>query len=141
MAKRGISVETERIVRVRARGLCEYCCCPEEFSPDTFSLEHIVPRALGGEGSSGNLALACQGCNGFKATHTQAFDLVSSAFAPIFNPRTHIWDEHFRWSVEPTLVEGISAIGRVTVEMLRMNRLGVVNLRRLLILDERHPPE
>lgn len=141
MAKRGISRETERLVRARAPELCEYCRCPEEFSPDTFSLEHILPRALGGTHSNINLAFSCQGCNGSKATHTEAFDPVTCAYVPLFHPRQHQWNEHFRWSEESVLVEGISAIGRATIECLRLNRPGVVNLRRLLMVEQRHPPD
>jgi hypothetical protein len=38
-------------------------------------------------------------------------------------------------------VIGITACGRATVEALRLNRFGVVNLRRLLRGVNLHPPE
>lgn len=121
MARRGIPVATERLVRERAHGLCEYCRCPEDFSPDTFALEHIRPRALSGSNASANLAFSCQGCNGSKGARVEAFDPVTSAFVPLFHPRQHSWDDHFRWSADALRVEGTSAIGRATAEMLRLN--------------------
>ncbi len=140
MARRGISQQTEHLVRERAAERCEYCRSPEEFSPDTFAIEHIHPRALGGSNQTGNLAFACQGCNGPKGARTEAFDGVTSAFVPLFHPRQHLWREHFRWSDDSLQLEGISAIGRATIELIRLNRRGVMNLRRLLIEDEKHPP-
>jgi 5-methylcytosine-specific restriction endonuclease McrA len=50
-------------VAQRAKDCCEYCRSQAKFSPDPFSIEHIVPRSQGGETNSTNLALSCQGCN------------------------------------------------------------------------------
>ena len=36
---------------------------------------------------------------------------------------------------------GLTPTGRATVETLRLNREGVVNLRRILFLVGLHPPE
>lgn len=141
MARRGISNETARLVVERAQERCEYCRCPEEFTPDTFAIEHIHPRALGGSNLSNNLAFACQGCNGPKGVKIEGFDGVTAVIVPLFHPRQHVWNEHFRWSDDSLPLEGLSPIGRATIETLRLNRQGVVNLRRLLIRDERHPPE
>ncbi len=59
----------------------------------------------------------------------------------LYNPRQQVWSEHFRWSDDFTQVIGITACGRATVEALRLNRFGVVNLRRLLRGVNLHPPE
>ena len=141
MARRGISVETERLVRERADERCEYCRSPEDFSPDTFSIEHIHPRALGGSSEADNLAFSCQGCNGVKGVRTEAFDEVTATWVPLFHPRTDTWNAHFRWSADSLQVEGTSAIGRATIALLRLNRRGVVNLRRVLVADNKHPPD
>ena len=87
MARRGISVATEALVRQRAGERCEYCRSAEDFSPDTFSIEHITPRALGGSSEADNLAFSCQGCNGVKGVRVEAFDAATSAFVPLFHPR------------------------------------------------------
>lgn len=141
MLRRAISSATKDLVRTRAGGQCEYCRCPEEFSPDTFSIEHITPVALNGSNAQSNLALSCQGCNGSKCVRIEAFDDVTVATVSLFHPRQQRWGEHFRWSADSVRVEGLSATGRATIEVLRLNRAGVVNLRRLLMLDERHPPD
>ena len=50
------------------------------------------------------------------------------------------WSEHFTWNDDFTLVIGISAIGRVTIEEMQLNREGVINLRRVLFAMGEHPP-
>ena len=37
----------EQVVQ-RAEGCCEYCQSQEDFSPDSFSVEHIIPKSEGG---------------------------------------------------------------------------------------------
>ncbi len=50
------------------------------------------------------------------------------------------WSDHFAWNYDFTLVIGLTATGRATVEALRLNRPGVVNLRRALLAIAEHPP-
>jgi hypothetical protein len=40
---------------------------------------------------------------------------------PLFNPRKHLWEEHFRWSRNWKKLTGRTAIGRATVVALDMN--------------------
>lgn len=68
-------------------------------------------------------------------------DPETQQMAALFHPRQQLWSEHFRWDEEALRMEGISSTGRATIDALRLNRPGVVNLRRLLIMDEKHPPE
>jgi len=58
----------------------------------------------------------------------------------LFNPRINNWSEHFEWSNDDLYVIGITPMGRATVNRLKVNPDGNVNLRRLLILAELHPP-
>lgn len=141
MASQYIPVALERLVLERARGQCEYCRLPEAFSFVSFEIEHISPRALGGATEAENLALACSGCNGFKGTKTHGFDSETAELVALFHPRQHVWSEHFVWSRNGLSLEGQTPAGRATIETLKLNRSGVINLRRLLILDDRHPPE
>ncbi|MEW5827814.1 MAG: HNH endonuclease [Chloroflexota bacterium] len=124
----------------RAKGCCEYCQPQERYSPDPFSVEHIIPLSKGGENELENLAFACQGCNNRKYTLIEAFDPVSQSVVPLFHPRRHTWREHFDWSDDGTLVLGVTPIGRGTVEKLQLNRSGLVNLRRVLFEAGEHPP-
>lgn len=82
-----IAVKLCNLVRKRANGHCEYCRIPESFSPQPFCFEHILPKVAGGKTSKENLALACQGCNSFKATRTEFVDEISNENVKLFNPR------------------------------------------------------
>lgn len=130
-----------RIVAARARGYCEYCRCSEQFATQSFTVEHIKPRLVGGETVLENLAWSCFGCNGHKHTKIQATDPETGEKIALYNPRQQSWREHFSWSDDFTEVIGKTACGRATVEALRLNRFGVVNLRRLLRSVNLHPPE
>jgi len=126
-------------VKLRARYLCEYCHCPEYFSPDPFEIDHIFPLAAGGTSQPDNLSLACSGCNGYKSDYFVAIDPGTGQLSPLYNPRTDDWAEHFRWDAEFTYIIGISAIGRATVDKIKVNRESIVNLRRVLVKVGEHP--
>lgn len=134
------SREVRDAVAVRAGFRCEYCGSPSRYCPDPLSVEHIVPRAHGGGDELSNLAMSCQGCNNHKFTQTEAVDPVTGHVVPLYHPRQHVWTDHFAWSADFTFMLGTTPIGRATVERLRLNRPGVVNLRRLLRSIGRHPP-
>ncbi|MGB3612754.1 MAG: HNH endonuclease signature motif containing protein [Elainellaceae cyanobacterium] len=136
-----VSPSLRREVAQRAKQLCEYCRCPEAFSPDSFTIDHIRPRQIGGATASENLAWACFGCNGRKSTKTASVDPVTNKAVALFNPRKDIWQEHFAWNEDATQVVGQTPCGRATVEALALNRIGVVNLRRLLAVAGLHPPK
>lgn len=51
-----VSASLRKTVAQRAKNICEYCCCLEEFSPDSFTVDHIQPRQAGGETIAENLA-------------------------------------------------------------------------------------
>ena len=135
-----ISETTRRAVADRAGQRCEYCQCPGGYSPGPFSIEHIAPRALGGSDEIDNLAWACMGCNGHKAVAIIANDPTSGELAPLFNPRTQVWRDHFAWSDDALFFIGLTPCGRATVARLMLNRMNVVNLRRILREAELHPP-
>ena len=141
MAKTYISTKIKAIVKNRAYGYCEYCQCPSDISTDTFSLEHIIPRSKNGTDNLDNLAFSCSGCNLAKYTKTEFLDVISQISYPLFNPRTMIWDEHFMWHESLTLMIGKTAIRRVKIEALKVNRLPVKNLRRALISIGEHQPD
>lgn len=140
MPRKSVQVGLRRLVAERARNCCEYCHCQAAFSTQSLSLEHVVPIHLGGSNSLDNLALACQGCNSHKYTKQQGVDPGDGSLVPLFHPRQQTWGEHFCWSEDYTLIIGISPIGRATVEALKLNRSGLVNLRRALYALGAHPP-
>ncbi len=135
-----ISAEQQRQVIERAKRRCEYCKSSMDYASQSFAMEHIIPISAGGETVLTNLALACGGCNGHKYTKVDAIDPVSQTRVALFNPRQQTWSNHFGWSADYLTVLGLTAIGRATVEALKLNRPGVINLRRLLLLAGLHPP-
>lgn len=120
---------------------CEYCRCPESHSLSTFAIEHIQPLGDGGADEEDNLANSCSGCNGFKGLATTGTDPNTGTLVRLYHPRQDIWAEHFAWSADTLMLVGLTPIGRATIERLRLNRSGVVNLRRLLKSNGLHPPD
>jgi hypothetical protein len=141
MADLRITPELTAVVVERAYGCCGYCRSQVRFATQSFSVEHIVPRSKGGTSTLDNLALSCQGCNSHKYTKVVGYDPVSRQNVPLFNPRIHIWDEHFTWIEDYALMVGLTATGRATISALRLNRPGVVNLREVLYRVGQHPPK
>ena len=139
-SKKKVPTALKRFVASRAFGLCEYCRSQEAFSPQPFSVEHILPEALGGLTEESNLAYSCQGCNGHKAVKINSIDPTTGVFAPLFHPRQHRRHEHFDWNDDFLELLGLTAIGRATISALQLNRVGVVNLRMALVSMGKHPP-
>ncbi len=140
MADARISAEIRLAVQSRSNGCCEYCLSQVDFSPDPFSIEHIIPQIKGGKDDLENLAFACQGCNNSKFTATESIDPISGLIADLYHPRHDIWTEHFVWSKDFLEIVGITPTARATISRLRLNRIGVVNLRGALKTINRHPP-
>lgn len=136
-----ISEKLRRQVIERARGYCEYCHCPDSASSSPFAIDHIVPRARGGKTVLKNLAYACQGCNGKKRDKMQAVDPFTREVVDLFHPRQQKWSDHFAWNEDFTLMIGLTQTGRATLVALDLNRIGVVNLRKLLLNSNQHPME
>jgi HNH endonuclease len=135
-----MKISLRNAVSERASDCCEYCQMQATFSHDPFSAEHILPVAKGGLDEFINLAWACLGCNLYKSTTTHGFDLISSDLVPLYNPRINNWSEHFQWIEDFTLIIGLTPTGRATIIRLKLNRLGLVNLRKLLVAFGKHPP-
>jgi HNH endonuclease len=140
MPKEYISVSLRQLVIDRASRFCEYCRSSGDFALESMEIEHIVPVSRGGETIAENLALACHGCNNYKQARTLGFDPVTEEITSLYHPRQMLWDKHFAWSEDTTLVIGLTAIGRATVISLKLNRTGVVNLRQVLKEVGKHPP-
>ena len=135
-----LSARQRTAVKAQAHSCCEYCRAQEQYSPDSFSVEHIIPLAKGGTNEIGNLAFACQGCNNRKYTNTEAIDPVTGVVVPLYHPRQQTWANHFAWNENFTIIIGLTPTGRATIEKLQLNRTGLVNLRRVLFGIHEHPP-
>jgi hypothetical protein len=109
-------------VAQRAEHRCEYCGAPELIFNLPFEVEHIQPAAVGGPDDDSNLALACRGCNLYKADHVDGIDEVTQEVARLFHPRHERWADHFRVDTETAVIQGLTPAGRVTTARLQMNR-------------------
>lgn len=109
------------LVAQRASHRCEYCRAPEIIFNFAFEVEHIIPVSRGGSNDEWNLALSCHSCNIFKSDNLTAFDESTKTQVSLFNPREEAWQEHFLTNNETGEIQGITAIGRITVMLLRMN--------------------
>jgi hypothetical protein len=136
-----ITAKQKEFIKERARRCCEYCCSQLNFSPDPFSIEHIIPLSKGGTYDLDNVALSCQGCNNRKYNLTEAIDPIDGKLALLYHPRQQLRSNHFIWSDDFTELMGISPTGRATIVRLQLNREGVVNLRGLLREKNLHPPD
>ncbi len=139
--RKKIPAALRREVIKRAKGLCEYCRTDSDFSDSPFDVEHIIPLSRNGTNELDNLALACHGCNMKKSNKTKFFDVVSQEIPRLFHPREDIWKENFGWSENYLIVVGLTPVGRVTVELMKLNRKGLINRRKALFMMGQHPPE
>lgn len=133
--------ELRRRVRLRAQNLCEYCRTLMDLTGHEFTLDHILPEAQGGSSQFDNLCFCCFWCNNYKQARTHLIDPRTSRLVQLFHPRLDRWEDHFRWSSTATRIIGRTAVGRATVEGLRLNRANLVHARRLWVRYNLHPPE
>lgn len=117
----------------RARNRCEYCHFPEELALTPFQIDHIIAEKHGGTTELSNLALACFYCNNYKGPNIAGLDRMTSEIVRLFNPRIDIWSDHFRWN--GAVLTGKTAIARVTLQVLNINRADSVLLRECLIRE------
>lgn len=137
----GLTSEIRAEVARRAHHRCSYCQSQEDVVGALFTVDHIIPQALGGSDELDNLCLACWDCNRIKQTHVTGIDPHSGQRVSLFDPRQQRWDEHFAWSDDATLVVGLTPTGRATIEQLQLNRPILVLARQRWVRAGWHPPQ
>jgi hypothetical protein len=118
------------LVRSRAAGICEYCPISERLTLAEHEVDHVIAVKHGGQTVVENLALCCAVCNRFKGSDIASIDPETGQLTPLFHPRLDCWDDHYEFRDGEIL--GLTARGRVTVRLLRMNRPTRVKERQLL---------
>ncbi len=122
-----------REIRERAKDRCEYCRLPQSAAPFlTFHVEHIQASQHIGDDSLSNLCLACPHCNLHKGPNLATLDSVTRELIPLFHPRQHSWDDHFRFL--GGRIEGLTTAGRATARLLKMNDDDQVEIRTALMM-------
>jgi HNH endonuclease len=122
----------EDLVWRRAGGACEYCLTPQAIEELSAEIDHVIAEMHGGKTISSNLALSCLWCNRHKGSNLSGIDPMTGRHAPLFHPRKHSWDYHFKWNGARIL--GRTPIGRTTVRVLQINAPLRVMLREELIV-------
>ncbi|MHC4388479.1 MAG: HNH endonuclease [Planctomycetota bacterium] len=102
-----------RNIFARDKNRCQYC--GKRYPTSELSLDHVIPRSMGGEAAWGNIVCACTDCNVRKGGRTPkqaGLTLVQRPVRPRRNPllhvhlghqRYHSWKQfldHAYWSVE-----------------------------------------
>lgn len=136
-----ISKKIRQRVCQRAGNHCEYCLSQQEFVMGSLQIDHVIPAAAGGSDKEENLCLACELYNQYKWKKTEETDPESGQHVPLFNPRKQRWNDHFNWSASGAEVVGLTAIGRATVNALRLNNDLAVTVRKNWIRAGWHPPK
>ena len=123
----------ERLVRQRAGGRCEYCRLPQAGPASPSRSTTSSPASIGAARSPATSRTVCVYCNGYKGPNISGLDPATGKLTPLFHPRRHKWSHHFRY--EGGTLVGRTAIGRTTVEVLRINLPNLVELREVLMED------
>ncbi|MGB9180132.1 MAG: HNH endonuclease [Pyrinomonadaceae bacterium] len=128
-------------MREAAHDRCGYCLSPQRFVMGILEVEHLVPRTRGGSNEEDNLWLSCSLCNRYKGAQISATDPLTGSTVQLFNPRQDSWSDHFHWSTDSVRIEGLTPVGRATVEALKLNNELSVEVRRNWVRAGWHPPQ
>jgi hypothetical protein len=129
-----MDAETRREVRQRGGNRCEYCRLPQAHTGLTHHIEHIRAKRHGGTDDPENLALACHRCNNRKGPNIAGIDPMNDTVSELFHPRRDGWADHFVF--QGARIEGATAVGRATVQLLGMNDARRVELRSQIMARE-----
>jgi hypothetical protein len=120
---------TVDVVRERANNRCEYCLLDQKYSDLPHQVEYVVARQLRGSDHPDNLALICHRCNAGKGSNLTGIDPQRGEPVPLYHPRWDQWSRHFMF--RDAHIDGISPVGRATVQALMLN-----DARRLALRAE-----
>jgi hypothetical protein len=132
-----ISVALRQEVIVRAEGCCEYCRLHNDNNFIAHEIDHIIAEKHHGETNAANLCLSCFDCNRSKGSDIASIDLETSKLTPLFHPRHDTWSSHFR--LDGATILGTSAVGRVTIHVLKMNSVDQIIKRAELLQMGEYP--
>jgi len=127
-----------RGVRARAQGRCEYCGMGDTETLASHEPDHVIATQHGGETTLDNLAYACFQCNRLKGPNLASLDPTTGAVTTLFNPRAERWSAHFH--LIDALVVPLTAVGRATASLLRLNDPERVTIRANLLDRGRYTP-
>ena len=119
MSRPYIPASLRAFVFERAAGCCEYCRIHQDDVASRHPIDHITPVSHGGGTDEANLALACSLCNTAKGGNLSGIDPLTGRVTLLYDPRRQKWSRHF--ALEGAAIVGLTATGRTTVRLLRLN--------------------
>lgn len=132
-----ISTSLRQLINDRAGGKCEYCLIHQDFSIYSHEVDHAVAVKHGGSSTEENLVLACLSCNRYKGSDLTSIDPITQEITSLFNPRSYKWSNHFQ--LKESSILGITAIGRTTIFLLKLNEPKRLLIRKALISQQLYP--
>lgn len=124
----------------RAQNCCEYCLVSQQDRIFSFEVDHIIAEKHGGSSELSNLSWSCYLCNGYKGSDIGSIDWQGSeTLTPLFNPRKQKWTDHFQLDTTTGFIKSVTAEGRVTVFLLKLNSEEHLASRQLLMQLGRYP--
>lgn len=132
-----ISDQLRRLIIKRANFQCEYCLLHEDDSIKRHEIDHIYAEKHGGATTDSNLCYSCITCNRYKGSDLASIDPQTGEIVPLFHPRNHVWNEHFK--LDGARIEPLTPTGRVTVFLLHLNDEERLIERSILINLKRYP--
>lgn len=89
---------SRKLVVKRDAGRCLYCNI--KLAPSKITIDHVIPRSLGGTTSFSNCVVACSACNGKKSSKTleqAGMKLLRKPMPPSFTTQFYLMDDHGSW--------------------------------------------
>ena len=133
-----VPARLRRAVVRRAHGRCEYCRIHQDDVILPHEPDHIISIKHGGKTVLDNLANACFLCNRFKGSDIASIDDATGVLVKLFDPRSDLWDEHFRVAADGRIVP-LTDVGRVTEKILKFNLPESRQARKLLMEEGGYP--
>lgn len=135
-----ISQGMRKMVVERANNCCEYCLTNQDDRLFPFAVDHIIAEKHRGASILENLCWSCYICNSHKGSDIGSIDWDhTEILTPLFHPCRQLWQDHFQVEQETALIKPLTAEGRVTVFLLRLNSEEQLMTRHILIRLGRYP--
>ena len=132
MSKSYISAKIRKIVSDRAQNCCEYCLIPESLTLVSHQVDHVIAEKHGGKTIEENLALSCSLCNQAKGSDIASIDAETGEVIRLYHPRQDQWQENFQIEESSGVIYPLTAIGQVTIQLLKINRSACLPYRQML---------
>jgi HNH endonuclease len=128
--RKSISEKVRLLVAQRASYCCEYCHVHQDYQFLAFEIDHIISIKHGSGNEISNLAYACPHCNQYKGSDLTTILDSYDDIVVLFNPRKHIWNEHFETQKGEILPK--SRIGQASIKIFKFNEPDRLILRQTL---------